>query len=1109
MKKIFTLVFVLLANFSIFASSGIMWNQKNLKVSKTKWFDIIYPEICQESANLLYKNADSIYEEIAKSYGYPISVRMPVVITPAVENFNAYWTAYPYNHIVLYDTYPIKELEVFSQSFLSTFKHELTHAYTYNLRSDFFQAFSKIFGDAYNPGFLFITSGWAEGATLTSESSTGEGRLNNEYAKHTVKQAKIEGEFPLYEDVQGSRDLYPSGSFYYFNGAFDEYLQKTFGMKAYANFWYDCINLKSISLKKIFKNNFGENLNKTWLDFYSDVEVPEVKANPVKSQIVKDYFEIQSNDFSKENNSGALYSNLVSSEKGIYFLNQKNDTIYFQDFNDFSSSSKNFPKKLLNFSDISSFNVSQDGRFLALNILSSASANPKSIIKIFDTQKKSFFTLKETSLYSPSIIKANGEYFLIFSSYKSPVSLTNISKIKFSKSGKIKSLEKVFQKEWKLNQNVTNYCDLGSGNFVFLQRSGLSYSLLIMSSSGEILKSYKVPQGISVRNLAVFENKVYFSFVKDKTLPRSAYFDFDEEKFVFSTKDISGGIFYQAKFVLGQENFKTLENQAETSESKVANFAKSEKFFNKIFYTAEFYRQSRLLIADEKNLYENSEIYFADSNLADFSDDDFETLSGKTGGLSENFASSAENVASLSENFANSTDDFATLSGEIASLTEKFASLSENSKLNGENLAVNGENSSSSIGKSENQIPSKKYNPLPYYLKGLLYPASTISSKTFIPGSSSTYNLPYGLTYISSNPWTTDFLTLSLGYGTQTNSFGAFAGFQSGTGTSLLNYEIKAQTEFTFSSWRTSDAQISVSSAIPFAKNSYFILSANNFSHIGKANKLLSVDEPSYYTTGGTRGNDQNIYFYTANSFGISYSNIHATKNSKYEKAGFSLSPLLYYYFNQNISEQKNYQNQLDLGLNFKTYIPRLLPLENNLGLTYNLPTKIKIAILPQELANLYDSPFYFSGNDKLTLSDQNILAAARLETVLFAVDIQKAFRLVNLLYMNDLSISFIYTCAFSESQESQSGNSINSANSTSSNWRFLRLNDYFEDFKNQKLTFSYEADLRFLFALTPNFGTFANSGNRMNFYVDFGILSNASQSSGIFVSSIGLESRF
>lgn len=1033
MKKIFTLVFVFLANLSIFASSGTMWNQKNLKVSKTKWFDIIYPEICQESATLLYKNADSIYEEIAKSYGYAISFRMPVVITPAVESFNAYWTAYPYNHIVLYDTYPIKELEVFSQSFLSTFKHELTHAYTYNLKSEVLQTFSKIFGDPFNPAFLFITSGWAEGATLTSESSTGEGRLNNEYAKHTVKQAKIEGEFPMYEDVQGSRDLYPSGSFYYFNGAFNEYLQKTFGIKPYADFWYDCINLKSISVKKIFKDNFGENLNKAWLDFYSSVEVPNIKANPVKSQIVQDYFDVQSKDFSKENNSGALYSNLVSSEKGIYFLNQKNDTIYFQDFDDFSSSSKNSPKKLLSFSEISSFTVSRDGRFISLNILSSASANPKSIIKIYDTQKKSFFTLSETSVYSPSIIKVQDEYFLIFSSYKSPVSSTNISKINFSKSGKIKGLEKISKKEWKLNQNATNYCDLENGNFIFLQRSGLSYFLLIMSSDGEILKSYKMPQEkISVRNLAVFGNKVYFSFVKDKTHPRSAYFDFDEEKFVFSTKDISGGIFYQAK---------------------------SENFLNKIFYTAEFYRQSRILIADEKNLYENAEIF---ANSADFLVK-FEDFNKNFGEISGNFAL------------------------ETASLTGETASSSENSKLNGEKISKS----------SENQIPSKKYNSLPYYLKGLLYPGSTITSKTFVPGLNSTYNLPYGLTYISSNPWTTDFLTLSLGYGTQTNSFAVFAGFQSGTGTSLINYEIKAQSEFTFSSWRSSDAQISVSSAIPFAKNSYFSVSATNFSHVGKANKVLSVDETAYYTTGAARGNDQNIYFYTANSFGASYSNIHTTKNSKYEKIGFSLTPLLYYYFNQNISEQKNYQNKLDLGLNFKTYIPQLLPIKNNLSLTYNLPTKIKIAILPQELANLYDSPLYFSGNDKLSLSEQNILAAARLETILFAVDIQKAFRLVNLLYMNDFSISFIYTCAFSESQ------------TENSNWRFLRLNDYFEDFKNQKLNFSYEADLRFLFALTPNFGSFANSSNRMNFYIDFGLLSNASQSSGIFVSSLGLEGRF
>ncbi len=1037
MKKFLTLFFVFLANLNIFAASGMMWNQKNLKVSKTKWFDIIYPESCVESASLLYNNADSIYEEISQSYGYPISFRMPVVITPAVENFNAYWTAYPYNHIVLYDTYPIKELEVFSQSLLSTFKHELTHAYTYNLKSNALLQVSKVFGDVVNPGFLFITSGWAEGATLTSESSTGEGRLNNEYAKQMVKQAKIEGEFPLYADVQGSRDLYPKGSFYYFNGAFNEYLQKTFGMKPYADFWYDCINLKSVSVKKMFKNNFGENLDKAWLDFYASVENTQVKANPVKAQIVKDFFEPQAKNFSSKNNSGALYSNLVSSEKGIYFLNQKNGTLYFQSFKNYSDSSKNSPKKLLTYSGIQSFNVSRDGRFVSLSILSSASATEKSIIKIYDTQKKSFFTLKENSVYSPSIIKSQDEYFLIYSSYKSPVSSTNISKLILNKGGKIKSVQKLFQKEWKLNENATNYCDLGNSNFVFLQRSGLSYTFLIMTGDGEILKSYKMPQeNMSVRNLAVLENKIYFSFTKDKTLPRSAYFDFDEEKFVLSTKDISGGIFYQTKNL---------------------------SYPNQIFYTAEFFRQSRIFTADETNLYENAETHFVKP-------EDFENLAENTVVLAENFMNS-ENHESSAQNFTEN------LSGNL-----QFSDNRETTEI------------------STNQIPSKKYNPFPYYLKGVFYPLSAISSNTYHrPGLSSSYILPYGLTYISSNPWTTDFLTLSAGYGTSTNSFAVQGTFQSGTDTSLFKYAIQGQTEFGFTGWRTSDAIIQISSAIPFGKNSYFTVSANNLSHIGKANKLLLVNETDYYKFGGAIGSDQNIYFYTANSFGVSYSNIRAFENSKYEKLGFSVSPLLYYYFNQNLSAKENYQNSLNLGLNFTTYIPKLLPLKNKLGFTYNLPTKIKFAVLPEELSNLDDSPLVLSTSDKLTLDNRNILGAARLETILFALDIQKALRFLNILYMNDFSISFIYTCALSNSS------------AENSSWRFLKASDYVEDFKNKKVDFNYEADLRFMLALTPNFGELASSSFRTNFYFDLGLFSNANpnKNTSLFFSSMGIESRF
>ena len=179
---------------------------------------------------------------------------------------NAYWSAVPYNHIVIYDTALIDDLAVFSENLLSTFRHELTHAYTYNLKNKFWRGVG-FFGDLINPAYLFITSGWAEGATLTSESAGGEGRLNNEFAMQMVKQAKLENKFPKYADVQGASDKYPSGSFYYFNGAFNQWLQEKYGMEKYAAFWYKCVNFQTISTRLAFKKIYGIRINKAWEEF--------------------------------------------------------------------------------------------------------------------------------------------------------------------------------------------------------------------------------------------------------------------------------------------------------------------------------------------------------------------------------------------------------------------------------------------------------------------------------------------------------------------------------------------------------------------------------------------------------------------------------------------------------------------------------------------------------------------------------------------------------------------------------------------------------------------------------------------------------------------------
>ena len=103
-KKISALVIILLLCAEVFAHGGMFSGEKRLRVLKTQWFDIIYPERCQVSATILYEKADDIYDEVTAQYGLRPAFRMPLIITPAVDQFNAFWTAVPYNHIAIYDT---------------------------------------------------------------------------------------------------------------------------------------------------------------------------------------------------------------------------------------------------------------------------------------------------------------------------------------------------------------------------------------------------------------------------------------------------------------------------------------------------------------------------------------------------------------------------------------------------------------------------------------------------------------------------------------------------------------------------------------------------------------------------------------------------------------------------------------------------------------------------------------------------------------------------------------------------------------------------------------------------------------------------------------------
>ena len=198
MKKFFLKAAYFFVCLNIFSHTGIMSGQKKIRINKTEYFDIIFSENSGRTAKILYENADLVYEELAEKFSLKNKFRLPVVISSAQDEFNAYFSSAPFNHIVIFDTVCSTSLAVFSEETLSTFRHELIHAITYNLRNDFWFNFDKISGDVYNPALLTITQAWAEGATVSIESEKNEGRLNSEYALQILKQAKIEGKFPKY-----------------------------------------------------------------------------------------------------------------------------------------------------------------------------------------------------------------------------------------------------------------------------------------------------------------------------------------------------------------------------------------------------------------------------------------------------------------------------------------------------------------------------------------------------------------------------------------------------------------------------------------------------------------------------------------------------------------------------------------------------------------------------------------------------------------------------------------------------------------------------------------------------------------------------------------------
>ena len=245
--------------------------------ASTEHFDIIYRSSNMETAALLYENCEDIYASLVDFYSFDPKLHIPVVVTGEYKSLNAYFTCSPANHIVMFDTVgDIGQLSNYPQTILYIFRHELTHAFQFNIRGPFMQFMANVFGDILSLSpILYMYPSLSEGGAVLTESMDGYGRLNDSYAMQIVRQAKIEGLFPSWLEIAGARDTYPSGLLYYnFAAAFLEYLSLTYGYDKVASLYVDFSKLSWSTFRKI-KNVFGIPVKQAWQDFYDWVEIPE------------------------------------------------------------------------------------------------------------------------------------------------------------------------------------------------------------------------------------------------------------------------------------------------------------------------------------------------------------------------------------------------------------------------------------------------------------------------------------------------------------------------------------------------------------------------------------------------------------------------------------------------------------------------------------------------------------------------------------------------------------------------------------------------------------------------------------------------------------------
>ena len=974
--------------------------QKDVRITKTTYFDLIYPATSRKSAAILFERADALYEELAEQYGMKHLVRMPVVISPAQDELNAYYSSAPFSHIVIYDTVADEDMILFTEQFINIFRHELVHFVTYNVHNDFWYGLERVLGDTYNPAIVTATMGFAEGSAVATESDFGEGRIHSDFHKRIVRQAKIEGKFPKYSEIQGSRDAYSTGNYsYYFGGAFCDYLQKKYGIEKFAEFWYRCANFKTLFYFACFKKVYGVSIKEVWKDFYDSIEVPAVPPSPDSEDRCKPLF--------AEKQGKAKKSRLKKSRRpfldfpillkdGVACYNVLSSDILRSELKEDGSFST--PKHLFSQKNVSRLSSSSDGAFIAASYTSYSGRVPKKYVRIYHTKTHRSLYMNNSSLRDASVFSFNGNYYVAAVKTHSQNCFLEVYALQTGKNGFAKSAALVFCEELDFGDIALSPNGTENGVY-FIKKSGKTYSLehrnfLNGEKSFVVIPENSVPMSLTVcfaeqneRDAEKKQERLALSFTETGTMPRLALlgmdFDRNNASFRFSEIDSSGGICHPV--YIGETRFA---------------------------YSAYFLEEKKIFIADA-----SKQTFYSKSMPIVKVDQD-------------------KNVAT-----EKNTADFEKTESAFPAGGDLIAKETEYDK-----TAVPREHLDYTNSTEQPLFGEKKFSAFAYQFIG--------PHGTFIPfsiarsfGIKSTADslgssiVPFGITYITSSPWTVPIFALSGGYSPFTNSGALYALLYGGTYiTNLFNYQMGANVEFDGDGYKQSSGEIALSSKIDLHGRLYIRLYEDFQIFEGRqslleANNIVDYFNPAKWLNLLTVEDDTQRLF-QSNKTSFTIGNMTTIGKGYYDTNGFDFSLIYDQCYASRISKPyKTYYSYHNFSVDIQAKNSNIIPLFAEVI--------------------LFPSKDFFLG--------------VRADAVLFSYEIQKSTKFFPIIYANRISISLYYQGAFAHDYGEMPVS-----------WGIFKLSDYFNYVKNGDFLYFDEAALTASFFFTPNFGGLARSSFQM-----------------------------